>query len=57
LPAEVVIEQLVLALPTEDPEALFQTVIGWGRYGEVIGYDADAQTMYLDVEGIAAAKA
>ena len=39
LPAEVVIEQLVLALPTEDPEALFETVIGWGRYGEIIGYD------------------
>lgn len=57
LPAEVVIEQLVLALPTEDPETLFQTVIGWGRYGELIGYDADAQTMYLDVEGIAAANA
>ena len=57
LPAEVVIEQLVLALPTENPEALFQTVIGWGRYGEIIGYDPDAHMLYLDVEGIAAANA
>ena len=57
LPVEVVTEQIVMALPAEDPEALFQTVVGWGRYGEIIGYDPDEQVVYLDVEGIAAASA
>ncbi len=54
LPTEVVVEQLVLALPTEDPEALFRTVVDWGRYGELIGYDSVADVVYLDAEGIAA---
>ncbi len=57
LPAEVVIEQLVLALPTEDPELLFQTVVDWGRYGELLGYDPGQQVLYLDREGMAAAGA
>ncbi|MBP1685758.1 MAG: aliphatic sulfonates transporter ATP-binding protein [Deltaproteobacteria bacterium] len=47
LPAEVVEEQLILVLPTEAPEALFETVIDWGRYGEIIGYDPDTQHVYL----------
>jgi NitT/TauT family transport system ATP-binding protein len=57
LPAEVVKEQIILAMPTEEPEALFETLVDWGRYGEVIGYDSAKQEMYLDVEGIATADA
>jgi NitT/TauT family transport system ATP-binding protein len=47
LPAEVVEEQMILALPTEAPEALFETIVDWGRYGEIIGYDPDKQQLYL----------
>jgi NitT/TauT family transport system ATP-binding protein len=53
LPAEVVLEQLVLALPMEEPQALLQTVVNWGRYAELLGYDAAAQLLYLDEEGAA----
>jgi NitT/TauT family transport system ATP-binding protein len=54
LPAEVITEQLILALPGEDPGALLQTVISWGRYGELIGYDPNHDWVYLDEEGTAA---
>lgn len=56
LPAEVVEEQLILVLPTEASEALLETVIDWGRYGEIIGYDPDTQHVYLagtDAEALA----
>jgi NitT/TauT family transport system ATP-binding protein len=53
LPAEVLKEQLVLVLPNEDPDALFDTIVGWGRYGELIGYEATEQVVYLD-EGVGA---
>jgi len=48
LPADVVHEELVMRLPTQDVEALFKTVIGWGRFGELFGYDADAGVVYLE---------
>ena len=51
LPAEIVTEQLVLILPEEPPDVLFDTVIGWGRYGELIGYDATEGVVYLQDEG------
>ena len=54
LPTEVVTEQLILVLPSEDPDALFSTVVGWGRYAELIGYDSAGQVVYLDTEGVAA---
>ncbi len=48
LDAEIVIEQLAILLPNEDPERLFDTLVGWGRYGEFFGYNADAKVLYLD---------
>jgi NitT/TauT family transport system ATP-binding protein len=47
LPAEVIVEQLVIALPTQDPEALFETAVRWGRYGELLGYDPEARVVSL----------
>ena len=40
LPQDVVEEELVIRLPTEDMESLFKTVVGWGRFAELFGYDA-----------------
>jgi len=54
LPVDVVLEQLVIALPGEEPDALFETAVGWGRFGELLGYDPHDQILYLDEEGVAA---
>jgi len=51
LPAEIVIEQLVLALPNEEPHALFETLVNWGRYAELLGYDPTDAVMYLHESG------
>jgi NitT/TauT family transport system ATP-binding protein len=48
LPEDVVQEELVVRLPTQDIEQLFKTVVHWGRFAELFGYDADAQVLYLD---------
>ena len=48
LPAEVVQEELVIRLPTEDVERLFKTVVAWGRFAELFGYSAETEELYLD---------
>lgn len=35
-------------LPNEDPSLLLNTVIQWGRFGEVFGYNADKHLIYID---------
>lgn len=49
LDQDIVLEQLAILLPNEDPEKLFETMVGWGRYGEYLGYNADEKLLYLDV--------
>jgi NitT/TauT family transport system ATP-binding protein len=53
LPAEIVQEELAMHLPNEPPQPLFDTVVTWGRYAELLGYDPATQTVYLDVESTA----
>jgi NitT/TauT family transport system ATP-binding protein len=48
LPREVVVEELVVRLPSQDPERLFDTVVGWGRYAELLGYEPQSAMLYLD---------
>lgn len=48
LPEEIVREELVMRLPTEDVDSLAETVINWGRFGELIGYSPDTAEVYLD---------
>jgi NitT/TauT family transport system ATP-binding protein len=48
LPKDVVEEELVMRLPTEDVEPLFKTIVSWGRFAELLGYDADGEVLYLD---------
>ena len=53
LPGEVIEEELAMHLPDEPTQPLFDTVIAWGRYGELLGYDPATQMVYLDVESTA----
>ena len=48
LSEDVIVEQLAILLPQEDPERLFEVLVGWGRYGELFGYNADEKVFYLD---------
>ena len=49
LPAEQVLEFLHEWLPNENGSALLDTLIQWGRYAELFGYNDDTKEMYLDV--------
>jgi NitT/TauT family transport system ATP-binding protein len=53
LPAEVIEEELTMHLPGEPMERLFETIVSWGRYGELLGYEPEAREVYLDVESTA----
>jgi hypothetical protein len=41
-------EELVIRLPTADLEKLFETVIAWGRYAEIINYAPESDEVFLD---------
>ncbi len=45
---DVVVEQLAILLPNEDPERLFATLLRWGRYGELFGYRRDEKMLYME---------
>ena len=47
---EEVLEKLAELIPNEDAESSFSTVVNWGRYAEMFGYNDDTQTFYLDDE-------
>jgi hypothetical protein len=42
------LEIFALHLPAEDSESLLKTVIDWGRYAELVGYDPEERALYLD---------
>ncbi|MGH7933584.1 MAG: AAA-associated domain-containing protein [Candidatus Binataceae bacterium] len=50
LQKEVVLEHLAMLLPNESPERLFSTIVNWGRYAELFGYNKDEDRFYLDQE-------
>jgi NitT/TauT family transport system ATP-binding protein len=45
--ADVILEQLAVLLPYDKPEQLFDTLVAWGRYAELIDYDQDTHTVYM----------
>lgn len=49
---EEVLEKLAELIPNEDAESSFSTVVNWGRYAEMFGYNDDSQTFYLDDEEV-----
>jgi hypothetical protein len=50
LSKEVVLEHLAMLLPTEPPERLYRTIVNWGRFAELFGYNKDEDRFYLDNE-------
>jgi NitT/TauT family transport system ATP-binding protein len=48
LEEDIILETLAIVLPNEDAEKHFDTLIDWGRYGELLGYDADEKRMFLE---------
>jgi len=57
LDEEIVMEELAVWLPTERPQTMFRNVVRWGRYAELLGYNADERKLYLDTENIPPAPA
>jgi NitT/TauT family transport system ATP-binding protein len=47
---EVVLEHLAMLLPNESPEKIFTTIVNWGRFAELFGYNKDEDRFYLDQE-------
>jgi NitT/TauT family transport system ATP-binding protein len=45
---DVFLEAFALFLPEEDPERLLDTVIDWGRFAELVGYNDDSEEVYLN---------
>jgi len=45
---EIVEEELAVRLTTEDVEKVFNTIVGWGRFGELFGYDASSEELSID---------
>jgi NitT/TauT family transport system ATP-binding protein len=48
LTKEVVLEHLAMLLPNDPPEKMFSTIVNWGRYAELFGYNKDEDRFYLD---------
>jgi len=47
---EVVLQHLAMLLPHEPPEKMFTTIVNWGRFAELFGYNKDEDRFYLDQE-------
>jgi NitT/TauT family transport system ATP-binding protein len=54
LDEDLMLEELAVWLPTEKPQTMFRTIVRWGRYAELLGYNADERKVYLDVESTSA---
>jgi len=49
--ANVVMDELGTLLPYDQPSKLFQTLIAWGRYAELVDFDQNANVVYLHQAG------
>ena len=45
---EQILEKLAEMIPNENNEQTFDTLVNWGRYAELFGYNDDTETFYLD---------
>jgi NitT/TauT family transport system ATP-binding protein len=48
LPKETILSELVLLFPSENPSKLFNTLVAWVRYAELMGYNARRGQLYMD---------
>jgi len=46
--AEDVKEQLIIALPHENYDVMFDTIVRWGRFGNLFAYDEDTEKITLE---------
>ena len=49
LPIEALTDRVSEWLPNENPQAIVEALVGWGRFAEYFGYNDDAKELYLDV--------
>lgn len=47
LPRDSILEELAILLPNENPRTAFQTLVSWGRFGDVFGYSRDTGRFFL----------
>jgi hypothetical protein len=47
---EQVVNGFARKMSDEDAETLFRTVVDWGRFAEIIGYDPNGGVLYVDKE-------
>lgn len=47
LPRDTILEELAILLPNENPKSAFQTLVSWGRFGDVFGYSRDTGRFFL----------
>jgi NitT/TauT family transport system ATP-binding protein len=45
--ASTVLDELGALLPYDQPPKLFQTLIAWGRYAELVDFDQNVNVVYL----------
>jgi NitT/TauT family transport system ATP-binding protein len=45
---DIIEEELAVRLTAEDVEKTFHTIVGWGRFGELFGYDASSEELSID---------
>ncbi|MGA2052823.1 MAG: nitrate/sulfonate/bicarbonate ABC transporter ATP-binding protein [Opitutales bacterium] len=45
--ADKIIKDISEALPHDNPEQVFQTMIAWGRYAGIMDYNADTKTVFI----------
>ena len=50
LPADVIREELAVYVPNESTPELFDAVVAWGRYGELLRYDAATDELFCDAD-------
>jgi NitT/TauT family transport system ATP-binding protein len=50
LDKEQILEELAILLPSENPKTAFQTLVSWGRFGDVFGYSRDTNRFFLQHE-------
>ena len=50
LPVDVVLSNIVLHLPFEDPERILTTIVNWGRQADLIDQDVDRGVLTLNLE-------
>jgi len=45
--ADTVLQELATLLPYDHADKLFETLVAWGRYAEILDYDQNTNTVYL----------